>query len=320
MNRVLITGATGFVGSHIAAAFEQAGYAVRCTVRATSDTGWLSATGVETVEVDLAENSALEVALSGVRSVVHCAGITRAANPELYRTVNVEATERLAVAASEAGVDRFVFVSSLAARGPDGSVGPTSAYGQSKKEAEERLGRLRSGMRVAVLRPAGVYGPRDRDMLPLFRMARRGWLVAPAGDAPLQPVYVTDVARAALLAARGGADGRAVFGPYPVAESRRYAWSEVRTALADAFDREVRLLRLPRLGYEVGGWVGEAVGRITGRPPAFDLRRARDLARYTWTCDSSVTREALGWSASVSLSEGLERALRWYRESGWLRA
>lgn len=313
---VLLTGATGFVGSHTAAAFARAGWRVRCTVRATSSERWLAGLAAETYEVDLEGGSGLAAALRDVRVLVHAAGVTRASDPSRYHAVNVAATGRVSAAAAEAGVGRLVFVSSLAARGPDGADGPASAYGRSKREAEELLLRLRPPPEVVVLRPAGVYGPRDRDMVPLFRAAARGFLPTPATQAPIQPAYVTDVASAVLRAASAGtAPG---FGPFPVAEPRRYAWDEVREALEAATGRRIRRLALPPALYEIAGAVGEAVGRVKGREPPFDRRRARDLARHAWTCDVTPTEEALGWRAAVALPEGLRRTLEWYREEGWV--
>lgn len=316
---VLLTGATGFVGGHVAEALAAAGHALRCTVRSSSDTRRLTALEPRLVSLDFSlelsdRRDLLAEALDGVEAVVHVAGLTRAAREVDFHRVNVEGTAALAEAAREAGVRRFVFLSSLAARGPDGHAGPTSAYGCSKREAERRLASASEGMETVVLRPAGVYGPRDRDMVPLFRAAARGWLPAPSGGAPLQPVYVTDVAGAtvrALVAPTGG-------GPYPVAEPARYRWEDVAGYLSAAFGRRVRTVRLPGLVYEAAGRLGEVVAAARGRAPEFDRRRARDLARHGWTCDVTATKEGLGWRARVPLEEGIRRTAAWYRETGWL--
>ena len=316
----MITGATGFVGSHIAEAFVGAGYRVRCGVRATSDTRWISDLPVELVPLDLSRPEDFDGALEGADVLVHAAGITRARREEDYFLVNAEGTRRLAEAAAGARVRRFVLIGSLAARGPDdlarvdGRDHPESAYGRSKLEAEAYLRALDERIIDTVaLRPVAIYGPRDTDFLPLLKMARRGFLVL-SGEGLLQPVYATDVARAALAAARKPVG----FGPYPVAEPASYSWQDVTAGLEAALGRRIRVVRLPAAAFELAGRAAERVAKARGSVPIFDERRARDLSVHTWTCDPSGTEKALGWRAEVSLLEGLNLTTRWYRKAGWL--
>ena len=313
--RVLVTGATGFVGSHVAHALVKAGYEVRCGVRASSSTRWISGLPVERVGLDMkgrAEDFSL--AVEKVDLVVHAAGITRARRAEDYHAVNAGGTRKLASAALGAGVRRFVLISSLAARGPDGRDHPESAYGRSKLEAEAHLRALDSQMEPVILRPAAVYGPRDTDLLPLFKMARAGFLALPSTANVLQPVYAEDVARAALAAARKAAGS----GPFPVAEAARYTWEDVVAGLEKALGRNVRAVRLPPAAFPLAGRAAEWAARAFSAVPIIDERRGRDLAAHTWTCDVSETEAALGWRAEVPLFEGLERTARWYRQAGWL--
>ena len=312
--RVLITGATGFVGSHISEVFFEAGYEVRCGARATSNPRWILTLDAQRVPFDLDHPATFTPALEGVSVVVHAAGVTRARRPEDYLRVNAGATGDLARAAREAGVERFVFVSSLAARGPDDLGHPTSAYGESKLEAEKSLHGLDGTMQTVVLRPAAVYGPRDVDLLTLFRMARAGFLVLPSGSGLLQPVYATDVARAALVAAREETG----FGPFPIAEDVRYTWQEVLESLRAALGRPIRAVRLPSSVFGLAGSAAEQAAKLAGATPVFDRRRAEDLAVYSWTCDTSGTEKELGWRAGVSLHDGLEATARWYKAAGWL--
>ena len=316
----LITGATGFVGGHLARAFVEAGYRVRCGVRATSDTRVLEDLPVERVALDLRrpENSLAE-AVRDAEVVVHAAGITRARREGDYHAINAEGTRLLAAAAAAAGARQFVLVSSLAARGPDapardGPDRPASAYGRSKLRAEAYLRPFGDRMEVVALRPAAVYGPRDRDFLPLIKLARAGWLVVPDNHLLLQPVYATDVARAALTAARGSVG----FGPFPVAEPGRYGWRDVAEGLGRALGRPVRTVRIPAALLVSAGVVAERAAGMWGLDPPLDERRARDLAVNSWTCDVSGTQEALAWRAEVPLYEGLQRTVRWYRRAGWL--
>jgi nucleoside-diphosphate-sugar epimerase len=320
-DRVLVTGATGFVGSHVVQAFVEGGYEVRCGLRATSDLRWISTLPVELVSLDLARSNDLSQAVKEVDVVVHAAGITRARNSSDYHLVNAEGTRRLAVAAVAAGVRRFVLISSLAARGPDASAKngsddlPTSVYGRSKLDAEENLRAFGQQMELVVLRPAAVYGPRDTDLLPLFKMARSGWLIVPpTGSDLLQPVYATDAARATLAAV-----GKPVgFGPYSVAEMAHYTWQEVAEGLERALGRSVRVVHLPVVAFKLVGHAAEWAARLRGVVPIFDERRAQDLAVHTWTCDPSITEQELGWQAEVVLFEGLERTAQWYSQAGWI--
>jgi nucleoside-diphosphate-sugar epimerase len=317
--RVLVTGATGFVGSHVTQAFVEAGYEVLCGLRATSDPRWISNFAVELALLDLARPESLFRAVKDVDVIVHAAGLVKARQRSDYHLVNAEGTRRLAAAAADAGVRRFVLISSLAARGPDsvtrdGRDHPASTYGRSKLEAEESLRAFGEQMEIVALRPAGVYGPRDTELLSLFKVARSGWLILPSGPDVLQPVYASDVARAALVSARKLVG----FGPYPVAEASRYTWQDAVKGLEQALGRPIRAVRLPATVFKLMGRVAEKTAELCDAVPVFDERQAQDVAVHTWTCDPSTTERALGWRAEVRLFEGLERTTRWYRTEGWI--
>ncbi|MDX1578038.1 MAG: NAD-dependent epimerase/dehydratase family protein [Gemmatimonadota bacterium] len=317
MSRILLTGATGFLGSHIAEALVEAGHGVRCSVRATSDTRWIDGLLVEKVELDLGAPETAgpaREALDGVDVVVHCGGLTRARDEAEFLRVNARGTERLDGAEREAGVERFLLISSLVARGPDGADGPISPYGRSKREGERALERAGEGMEAVVLRPGGIYGPRDSDLMPLFAMAARGWIVVPRSEVPLQPVFVADVVSAVMAALEAPVPDR----PIPVAGAERHGWDELAAALARAVGREGRVLRVPPPLFWAAGLLSELASRVTGRQPAMDRRRARDMSHHAWTCDIDPARRALGWEPEVGVDEGLERTAAWYRAEGWL--
>lgn len=303
------------------------GWTVRCTVRQTSKLRWIESLPVERITADLRSPEDLVRALEGVETVVHAAGLTRARSDAEYQRVNAEGTQALAEAAAEAGVDRFVFVSSLAARGPDRSaeghpVGdrPRSAYGESKLAGERRLFQVvaagRGAMGVAILRPGGIYGPRDEDSLNLFKVARTGVLPVPTGKGRLQPVYVKDVAEAVVRAAARPAVGTE---PVPIVGPEIVSWEAMGEVLGEAVGRRIRLVRVPTPMWQLGGAVTETAARLLGIPPQFDRRTADDLARFDWTADSREAEKALGWRASTRLRDAMVRTGRWYREQGWLR-
>lgn len=312
--RVLVTGATGFVGSHVAEALVAAGHEVTVAVRATSDLRWLAQLPVARQPLDLSAPERSATTLDGVECVVHVAGITRAASESEFVRVNVEGTRTLLHAAATAGVERCVLVSSLAARGPDRPEPELSPYGRSKRDAERVAAGFADAIDVTALRVAGVYGPRDTDLLPLFRMARHGVLLLPSRRGRVQPVFATDVAE---LVAR--CVSRPIgFGPWPVAESRSYAWSELAGYLGAALGRRVRAMHAPAAVFLGAAGVSEAVARLRRHAAVLDRRRALDLARHSYTCDVSATEQVSDWRARVGLADGLARTARWYRRHGWL--
>ena len=312
--RVLVTGATGLVGSHAAEALALAGHHVRVTVRRHSDLRWVDGRPFERVELDLDHPDRLPPALTGIDTVVHAAGITRAHQDDEYRRVNVEGTRTILVGAVAAGVRHVVLISSLAARGPDRATHAISPYGASKRDAERVAASFADRVAITTLAVGGVYGPRDTDLLPLFALARRGLVLVPARDLAIQPIFVGDLADMIVQVV---AQPLGV-GPWPVAEPSRYPWSEVARCLADALERPVRPLHLPAVAFEVLALAAEGVARLRHDTPLLDRRRARDLAAYSYTCDTSATEAASGWQARVLLPEGLIRTALWYREHGWL--
>lgn len=207
-----------------------------------------------------------------------------------------------------------MLVSSLAARGPDQTETELSPYGRSKRAAEEVAAGFEDVFDVTALRVTGVYGPRDTDLLPLFRMAHRGVVLLPSRRIRVQPVFATDVAD---LVAR--CVSRSIgFGPWPVAEPRSYTWSELAGYLGTALGRHVRGLHAPAAVFLGAAGVSEAVARVRRHAAVLDRRRALDLARHSYTCDVSPTERASGWRARVGLADGLACTAGWYRDRGWL--
>ncbi len=331
---IFLTGGTGFLGSHIAEALVAGGHSVAATVRLTSDTKWIDGLDVERVSLDLSDHVPAAAdgaaanggasplggdageALAKCAAVVHCGALTKARDEAEFMAVNMAATERLARAAARSGVERFVFISSLAARGPDGLGRPSSPYGRSKAAAEAALAALGGPMEVVILRPGGIYGPRDSALLPLFRLAARGWVASPRTTNPLQPVFVTDVASAVLAALASAAPPRE---PLSIAGETTHAWDEVASALGNAAGRPTRAVRIPSALVLAAGALFQAGARTIRRRPALDRRVAQDMTMNSWTCDIGPTLRLLRpWQPMVSLDEGVARTHRWYREHGWL--
>jgi nucleoside-diphosphate-sugar epimerase len=325
-----LTGATGFLGSHIADALLAEGGRVRAAVRPTSDLRWLAGKDLECVEAALtpppdrdddADAESLDAFLDGARTVIHCAGVVRAPDEAGYHRGNVLSTRRLLEAAARSGsVTAFVLISSLAAGGPAGPDAPRheadpcepiTAYGRSKVQAEGLLGR-NWPFRTTALRPPALYGPRDSAFLPLFQAARRGWSAELGNVAALSLVDGRDAARAAVLLA---ADERAR-GPWYVDGGPAVSFRELAHALELAFGRRVRTLRIP-------AGLLRAAAKLVGREraerlPVLAEDRLRDAEAPGWVCDGGRLREELGFAPERTLDEGLAQTLLWYRNEGWL--
>ena len=324
--RVLLTGATGFVGSHATEAFLRAGWSVRALARSEQRARSLRAAGAEAVIGSLEHEAALREAVRNCDVVVHLAALTHARSEREYHQVNVEGTRRLlnAALAAEPRPRRFVYLSSLAAAGPaiagrgvrsDDTPRPLTAYGRSKLEGEAVCRRAGDELEVVILRAPAVYGPRDPDTLHFFRIARSGLMPVPTGPArPLQMVHVADLARALVRAA----EGAGAAGVYHIAEERSYTWEEVGQLVGAAVNRTVRPLRVPAPFISALAAVSETLARVVGRSSIFNRDKARELLAPGWLCETDAARLELKFEAGIPLPDGLRATAQWYREHGWL--
>src|SRR5262245_6007421 len=213
--RVLVTGASGFVGSHVAENLASVGWRVRCLLRPTSSRRWLTRADYEFALGDVNDLHGIPEALEGMDAVVHAAGLTNALHPDEYFQVNAEGTLRLWMAAEQAKVKRFVLISSIAAAGP-GRGGepqdetarphPVSAYGKSKLAAEKAVLTTGGPVEPIVVRPPTVYGPHDDDILIMALLAKRGWFPL-VGARRLSLVHALDLAEGIRLALEKGDPG-----------------------------------------------------------------------------------------------------------------
>jgi nucleoside-diphosphate-sugar epimerase len=323
---VLVTGATGFVGSHVVARLVERGVPVRALVRRTSDTARLDALGVERVEGSLTEPDSLRRAVEGAVAVAHLAALTSARSEAEYMRVNAQGTRAVltAIGAVARGPRRFVYLSSLAAVGPaepGRPVGPAdtprplTAYGRSKLAGEAAVLEAADRLEVVVLRAPAVYGPGDRELVRFFRMAARGLLPVPTGPArPLQLVHVTDLAGAVVQALfMPGASG-----VVHVAEPAAYAWEDVARMVGAAVGGRARVVRVPA---PLIGWaaaVSEGLARLGGGATIFNRDKARELLAPGWLCETDAARERLGFETRIALRDGLRDTAEWYRNEGWL--
>ncbi len=328
-SRVLVTGGTGFIGSHLVDALIEHGVRPRVLVRPTSDVARLArdqADKVELVRGALEDHDSLRQAVSQVDTVFHLAAVTKAHTEEAYLGANAAGTQRLvqAMRAAQPRPRRLVYLSSLAAAGParDGrpveprdEPHPITAYGRSKLVGEQACFAATDAFEVLILRAPVVYGPREKDFFLLFRLAARGVLPLPAGpESVLQLVHVTDLVRA-LLCAATMPEARGV---YHVAESRSYAWSEIAMCLSRAVGRSVHMVRIPRLLVQLAATVSEGGAALIGRATIFNREKVKELLAPGWLCETALAKRELGFEAQVPLATGCVETAAWYRQQTWL--
>ncbi len=325
--RVLVTGGTGFVGSHLVELLLRNGYALTCLVRDPLHLRWLEGMDVRLVHGDCTQPESLAGAVQGVSIVFHCAGLTKALHAHDYYLVNQLGTKNLveACARYNPGIEKFVLVSSQAAAGPssDGRPvkdvdipHPVSDYGRSKLLAENEVRNYKDRLPIVILRPSSIYGPRDVDIYELFRWASRGLtLEVTGGDRYLNLCYVEDLAVALLLSAEHRTQSGSV---YFVAEKRPYSWSEVRALLLATGDVKARTIKIPYGAAYLIGLASEIGSLFSKRPALTNRQKVREAAQRYWLCDVGKTEDDLRFRTEHPLEKGLELTWQWYRINKWL--
>jgi nucleoside-diphosphate-sugar epimerase len=324
-----VTGANGFVGSHLVQRLEQEGHRVKVLVRPTADLTWLHGSSAERVQGDLEDQAALRRVFSGCDWVFHLAGLTSTVSRDDFFRVNAEGARTAAEACLEAapGVRRFVLMSTLAAMGPGREGRPLSEsdesrpvnwYGESKLEGERQVRALAPELPWSIVRPGAVYGPRDSDNLPLMRLAAKGLrLTVGLSRRLVNFCHVDDVVSCTLLAAeKEPALGEA----FLVGDAENYTLSAAGKIMVQALHGGEGLpLWLPvSVAYGAGALGGLAARFRRGRP-TLTLDRVRLFLGRNWAVDVSKARQLLGYQPRVDLGSGVARTYAWYREQGWVR-
>lgn len=320
----LVTGATGFVGSHLVEQLTSNGWKVRALVRPTSNTGVLRQLGVALETGDLSDVGAIRRAGEGVDVVYHLAAVTGLRREKNFDLANVEGTHNVveAVRTARARPQRLVYLSSYAACGPaepgrprtlSEAPAPLTAYGRTKLAGEKIVQSLDvEGVQTVILRAPAVYGPGDHALLPYFKLVRLGLAPAPAGERWLHMIFVRDLARALQRAA--DASG----GIYPVADPREHSWSEMVAVLATALERRPLRLSLPAGLVRAAAAATEGVSSLFGATAVFNREKAEEMLAPAWICEIAGSETLLPAEDATPLAEGIAETVRWYKRQGWL--
>lgn len=325
---VLVTGATGFLGSHIAEQLSSAGRPVRALVRRSSNTKFLSnLPHMSLFEGSVENRASVFAAMQGVDSVVHAAGLVKAKDAEEFRRVNTGGTQNMLEAALENKVRRFVFVSSQAAGGPSDKGGPparvgfekapVTAYGRSKLSAERMLIAEKDNLHSVILRPPAIYGPRDREILIFFKAVMGGVLpLTNPLDAMYSMIYGPDCASACVRALDADVPSGSV---YYVEDGVPISFEEMIGLVEKALGKRAWIrVPLPERLVRTAARVSEMYGKLRDQPVMLTVDKCNELRASSWVCDGAEARRDLSWEPRVIFSDGVRSTADWYRREGWL--
>jgi nucleoside-diphosphate-sugar epimerase len=325
--KVLLTGASGFVGSHVLDLLLARGIPTAVLLRQTSNLRFIQArlSRAETRLGAVTEPKSLCAAVGGLTHVIHCAGSTKAVRAAEFHEVNCLGTRHLVDAINQSGgqVRRLVFISSLAAAGPapasapsreDAAPRPVSAYGQSKLAAEQAI---REGCRAefVILRPPGVYGPRDAEFLKLFKAVKAHLCPVFGGGRAFSLVFVRDLAEAVLACL---AHPAAAGGTYNVAHPEPVTAASMAREIAAQMKTWTLSVPLPVQALYPVCLAQEGLARLMGRASVLNRHKYAELRAAGWVCDSSRLQRELGVGSATTLAAGVAETLAWYRENHWL--
>jgi len=338
--KILITGASGFIGSFIVEESLRRGFETWAAVRSSSSRQFLADERIHFIELNLSSQEQLTEQLRGhaFDYVVHAAGVTKCLDKHDFYRINTEGTQHLVTALRQLQMPlkRFVYLSSLSVFGAireqqpyeeireTDTPQPNTEYGRSKLAAEQWLDSLNAGLSSSgtvpfpyvILRPTGVYGPRERDYFLMAKSIRQHTDFAVGFKRQdITFVYVTDVVQAVFLALEKGQTGRKYF----LSDGQVYQSTTFSDLIHEELGRPwwVRITA-PVWLLRVITFFGEYVGRMTGKISALNNDKFNILKQRNWRCDIEPAVRELGYKPEVMLSEGVKRSIKWYKENEWL--
>jgi dihydroflavonol-4-reductase len=325
--KALVTGGTGFIGSHLVEALLQQGVQVRCLLRKSSDLKWLQGLPIEFIQGDCSDKTSLAEAVKGADWIFHLAGVTKAIREETYFEVNGFGTENLIHACLENNprLQKFIYVSSQAAAGPSRNWNkkkesdpcePVSLYGQSKRMGEELVLAHVHELPVLILRPSGVYGPRDKDIFTFFKcLSKRINPCLIGQDRHLSLCFVQDIIRGILLAAGTQTKSGEIFF---LSDGNDYRMQEIGDIFAQAMGVTALCIRVPKQMILGIAFFSEYLSKFSKRPALLNRDKAEEMIQKDWVCDITKAKTVLGFEPRFPLSEGAKITFEWYKKENWL--
>lgn len=300
-----VTGATGFIGRRLCLSLLAAGHDVRVLVRSEQKAEQLRSLNAEAIIGDLADDAALQTLVNGSQAVIHCAGTVRGRCLSDFYPGNVAAVSNLLSAAERASpTTRILFLSSLAAREPS-----LSHYANSKFLGEQAALQHQARIAFSIVRPPPVYGPGDKELLPLFQLMSRGFAILPGKPSDrISLLYVDDLVSAIQAWLALDEAPREIF-PLCDSQAAGYSWEDLAATASQVFDKQVRLLQIPKWILDAFAAANQAASGLLGYAPMLTPAKVRELRHPDWCCNNEAFCAASGWRPQVSFARGLAMAM-----------
>ncbi len=326
-NISVVTGANGFVGSHLVDYLLTKGDEVHCIVRKSSNLKWLNGKDVIIHDSGLFDKNELKKNLKDADYLYHVAGVVKAKTEEGYFKGNVETTKKLLDSVLEVApnIKRVLIVSSLTASGPskldfpnneDTQTNPITTYGRSKVAQEELAKSYMDKLPITIVRPPAIYGDRDTEIYLVFKTYKQGLMTLVGFNRKeLSIIYVKDLVHGIYLAAtKEIAKGETYF----ISSKEFYNWPQIGKVIKNAMGKGAINLRLPHFLVYIVAAFAQFFSMFSSKPATFNLEKARDFVQEAWTCDTTKAQKDLGFVEKYSLEEGMKATIDWYKKENWL--
>ena len=323
----VVTGANGFVGSHLVDNLIEKGFKVRCIVRKTSNLKWLDGKNIELFNCGLFDKDRLRIAFKDANYIFHVAGVVKSKTKEGYFKGNVEATRILLEVALENSltIKRFLLVSSGTVTGPslDGKpltekseCNPITTYGRSKLEGEKIALSYKDKLPITICRAPAVYGERDTEIFIYFQTFNKG-LTTTIGlnKKELSLIHAVDLVEGFYLAATSE---KAIGEIYFISSEKYYTWQEINSVTSKVLNKKPIIIKVPHFMVYTISAFAQFFAMFSKKPATLNIEKAKDITQQFWIFDTSKAVRELGYTQKISLEEGIERTCNWYKEMKWI--
>lgn len=324
----VVTGANGFVGSHLVDNLLLKGYEVRCIVRKSSDLKWLKGKDIKIFDCGLFDKEGLRNAFKNANYIFHVAGVVKSKTKEGYYKGNVETTRNLLEIAFEnkSTIKRFLSVSSLTVTGPslDGKpvtelteCKPITTYGKSKLEGEKLVLSYKDKLPVTICRAPAVYGERDTEIFIYFNTFNKGITTTIGFDKKeLSLIHAVDLVEGFYLAATSE---KAIGEIYFIGSEEYYTWQQINSITSKILSKKPLVIKVPHfLVYTIAS-IAQFFAMFSSKPATLNIEKAKDITQQYWTCDTSKAKNDFGYRQQISIEEGIKRTCDWYKKEGWIK-